>query len=59
MTQELADLAHRAAAAVGASLAGVDVLPGKDGRLYVLRRQSVRGHAQRIEPDAHRAPATA
>jgi len=43
VTPELADLAHRAADAVGAPLAGVDVLPGKDGRLYVLEVNAVPG----------------
>lgn len=40
---ELVDLALRAAAAVGAPLAGVDVLPGLDGRLYVLEVNAVPG----------------
>ncbi|MCA9234942.1 MAG: RimK family alpha-L-glutamate ligase [Planctomycetales bacterium] len=35
-TPALADLARRAAAAVGASVAGVDFLPGSDGELYAL-----------------------
>jgi ribosomal protein S6--L-glutamate ligase len=43
LTPELADLAHRAADSVGAPLAGVDVLPGKDGRLYVLEVNAVPG----------------
>lgn len=43
LTPELADLAHRAADSVGASLAGVDVLPSKDGRLYVLEVNAVPG----------------
>jgi len=43
VTPELSDLAHRAADAVGAPLAGVDVLPGKDGRLYVLEVNAVPG----------------
>jgi RimK family alpha-L-glutamate ligase len=43
VTPELVDLAHRAAAAVGSPLAGVDVLPGKDGRLYVLEVNAVPG----------------
>jgi len=39
----LLDLAHRAAAAVGAPLAGVDLLPGRDGRLYCLEVNAVPG----------------
>jgi ribosomal protein S6--L-glutamate ligase len=36
-------LALQAAAAVGATYAGVDLLPGKDGRLYVLEVNGVPG----------------
>jgi ribosomal protein S6--L-glutamate ligase len=43
VTAELAALAHRAAAAVGASVAGVDLLPGRDGRLYALEVNAVPG----------------
>jgi RimK family alpha-L-glutamate ligase len=43
LTPELIDLAHRAADSVGAPLAGVDVLPGKDGQLYVLEVNAVPG----------------
>ena len=43
LTSELTDLAHQAADSVGAPLAGVDVLPGKDGRLYVLEVNAVPG----------------
>ena len=43
LTPELIDLAHRAADSVSAPLAGVDVLPGKDGRLYVLEVNAVPG----------------
>jgi ribosomal protein S6--L-glutamate ligase len=39
----LIDLARRAAAAVGAPLAGVDLLPGKDGRLYTIEVNAVPG----------------
>ncbi len=39
----LADLARRAAAAVGAPLAGVDILPGRDGTLYVIEVNAVPG----------------
>ncbi|HUY87500.1 MAG TPA: RimK family alpha-L-glutamate ligase [Pirellulales bacterium] len=40
---ELIELAHRAAAAVGAPLAGVDLLPGRDGRLYAIEVNAVPG----------------
>ena len=43
VTAELAQLARRAAAAVGASVAGVDLLPGRDGRLYALEVNAVPG----------------
>lgn len=43
VTPELVDLAHRAANSVGAPLSGVDILPGKDGRLYVLEVNAVPG----------------
>jgi ribosomal protein S6--L-glutamate ligase len=39
----LIDLARRAAGAVGAPLAGVDLLPGKDGRLYTIEVNAVPG----------------
>jgi ribosomal protein S6--L-glutamate ligase len=39
----LLDLARRAAAAVGAPLAGVDLLPGRDGRLYCIEVNAVPG----------------
>jgi ribosomal protein S6--L-glutamate ligase len=39
----LADLARRASRAVGAPLAGVDILPGNDGELYVLEVNAVPG----------------
>jgi RimK family alpha-L-glutamate ligase len=42
-TPELCDLARRAAAAVGAPLAGVDLLPGRDGQWYVLEVNAVPG----------------
>ncbi len=41
--QALVDLAQRAAAAVGAPLAGVDLLPGRDGRLFCLEVNAVPG----------------
>jgi RimK family alpha-L-glutamate ligase len=43
VTTELAQLARRAAACVGASIAGVDLLPGRDGRLYALEVNAVPG----------------
>ena len=43
VTTDLAELACRAAAAVGAPLAGVDLLPGRDGRLYTLEVNAVPG----------------
>jgi ribosomal protein S6--L-glutamate ligase len=39
----LVDMARRAAAAVGAPLAGVDLLPGRDGQWYVLEVNAVPG----------------
>lgn len=43
VTPELGDLAHRAAAAVGATVAGVDLLPGRDGELYAVEVNAVPG----------------
>jgi len=43
VTAELADLAHRAAQAVGAPIAGVDLLPAKDGQLYAIEVNAVPG----------------
>jgi ribosomal protein S6--L-glutamate ligase len=43
VTPELADLAHRAAASVGATVAGVDLLPGCDGQLYAIEVNAVPG----------------
>jgi ribosomal protein S6--L-glutamate ligase len=40
---ELVDAARRAADAVGASLAGVDLLPGRDGQLYAIEVNAVPG----------------
>jgi ribosomal protein S6--L-glutamate ligase len=40
---ELADLARRAASAVGAEIAGVDLLPARDGRLYAIEVNAVPG----------------
>ena len=43
VTAELADMAQRAAAAVGAPLAGVDLLPARDGRLLAIEVNAVPG----------------
>ena len=43
VTDELADIARRSAASVGASVTGVDVLPARDGNLYVLEVNAVPG----------------
>jgi RimK family alpha-L-glutamate ligase len=43
VTPHLAELAHRAANAVGAPLAGVDLLPARDGRLYAIEVNAVPG----------------
>lgn len=40
---EMLDMARRAAAAIGAPIAGVDLLPGCDGKLYVLEVNAVPG----------------
>src|SRR5581483_11231031 len=43
VTSELGEMALRAAAAVGAPLAGVDLLPGRDGGLYAIEVNAVPG----------------
>jgi ribosomal protein S6--L-glutamate ligase len=43
VTPELGELAHRAARAIGAPLAGVDLLPGRDGQLYAIEVNAVPG----------------
>lgn len=43
LTPEWADLAIRAARAVGAEYAGVDLLPGRDGTVYVLEVNGIPG----------------
>lgn len=43
VTTDLAALAHRAAEAIGAPLAGVDLLPGRDGMLYAIEVNAVPG----------------
>lgn len=54
LPQEWAEMALRAAAVVGADYAGVDLLPGRDGRVYVLEVNAIpgwRGLAQVTEVD--------
>ncbi len=43
LTDQLRTIARRAAGAIGAELAGVDVLPGQDGQLYLLEVNAVPG----------------
>jgi ribosomal protein S6--L-glutamate ligase len=43
VTAELAELALRAAGAVGASVAGVDLLPDRDGKLWAIEVNAVPG----------------
>lgn len=43
LTPQLVEMAQRAAAAVHAPIAGVDILPGRDGELYVLEVNAVPG----------------
>src|SRR5688572_11315687 len=43
LTDELADIARRAAAAIGAPLAGVDLLPARNGTLYAIEVNGVPG----------------
>lgn len=43
LTDEMLDMARRAAAAIGAPLAGVDLLPGRDGKLYAIEVNAVPG----------------
>jgi len=43
VSQELAELALQATAAVGTRIAGVDFLPGQDGRLYAIEVNAVPG----------------
>jgi ribosomal protein S6--L-glutamate ligase len=42
-TPELCEIAHRAASAVHAPIAGVDLLPGQDGKLYAIEVNAVPG----------------
>ncbi len=42
-TDEMVSMARTAAAAIGAPLAGVDLLPGRDGRLYAIEVNAVPG----------------
>ena len=43
MTPDLTDIAQRAVGAVGASVAGVDLLVGRDGAQYVVEVNAVPG----------------
>jgi ribosomal protein S6--L-glutamate ligase len=43
LTDELVERAHRAADAIGAPVAGVDLLPAADGRLFVVEVNAVPG----------------
>jgi RimK family alpha-L-glutamate ligase len=43
LTKELVDIARLAAAAIGAPISGVDLLPGSDGRLYAIEVNAVPG----------------
>jgi RimK family alpha-L-glutamate ligase len=43
LTPDQSSLATRSAAAVGAEYAGVDLLPGRDGRVYVLEVNGIPG----------------
>lgn len=49
VTVELAQLARRAAATVGAAVAGVDLLPARDGRLYAIEVNAVPGWRALVE----------
>ena len=42
-TDDMIEMARRAAAAVDAPLAGIDLLPGRDGRLYTIEVNAVPG----------------
>jgi RimK family alpha-L-glutamate ligase len=43
LTGEMATMARQAADAIGAPIAGVDLLPGRDGRLYAIEVNAVPG----------------
>jgi ribosomal protein S6--L-glutamate ligase len=43
LTDELVAMARTAARAIGAPLAGIDLLPGVDGRLYAIEVNAVPG----------------
>ena len=43
VTDELREMALRANAAVGTLIAGVDLVPGRDGRLYAIEVNAVPG----------------
>jgi RimK family alpha-L-glutamate ligase len=53
----LVEIARRAAAAVGAPLAGVDLFPGRDGKLYTIEVNAVpgwKGLAKALDVDVAR-----
>ena len=57
MTSDFAEMAFCAASAIGAPVAGVDLLPARDGRLYVLEVNAVPGWralARTLEVDVAR-----
>jgi ribosomal protein S6--L-glutamate ligase len=43
LDEQMVELAHRAADAIGAPLAGIDLLPGRDGQLYAIEVNAVPG----------------
>ncbi len=43
VTPEIAELARRAVDAIGAPVAGIDLLPGRDGQLYAIEVNAVPG----------------
>ena len=57
-SQELVDLALRAAACVGADYAGVDIIQARDGRFLVLEVNSMPAWngLQRVTPHPHLRP---
>jgi ribosomal protein S6--L-glutamate ligase len=57
LTEQMAHLARQSAAAVGASIAGVDLLPDDQGRLHVLEVNAVpgwKGSARALQVDVAR-----
>ncbi len=43
LDDEMVEMARRAAAAIGAPVAGIDLLPGRDGTLYAIEVNAVPG----------------